>query len=315
MGGLALLSHKSCSFLSSKADPNGRFLFVRLKFQNTLLLLSFVYAHANEQRVPFFTRLLGELVGFRGKHDKVIMLGDFNCVENSLLDRCPPKNTKDLYLDKLSNICDVFDLCDLWRKRSPLTLDFTYFSDHNGSRSRIDRVYVQNDTLEFCGNVEHIPFAHSDHRLVCFEFRPPPQSLNRDTSWILNHLLLKDAEFCEVISNLWSRWQSLKNRFTSIQAWWDKGKEQIKKVSLKYSRQKSKLNKLLLKTLHKRLRNAENQGKSPMIKTLKRRIRVIETEKAKSHYLSGKTRVAPKRGKMFQNFLQSLRQSEIRNKS
>ena len=288
-GGLALLSHKSCSFLSTKADPNGRFLFVRLKFQDSILFFAFIYAHANEQRAPFLTRLFGELVGFRGKHDRIIVLGDFNSVENPSLDRSPPKESKDLYLDKLSTICDFFDLCDLWRKQFPMKQDFTYFSDHNVSRSRIDRIYVQNDTLDFCGNVEHIPFAHSDHRLVCFEFRHPPQNFsNCNTGWIFNHSLLKDAEFCEAFKTFWSRWKSLKTRFNSIQAWWDKGKERIKKLSLKHSHQKSKLNNMLLKTFHKRLRNAENQGKFPMIKTLKRRIRVIETEKANSHYLAVK---------------------------
>ena len=52
-GGLALLCHKSFSFLNFKFDPNGRFLFVRLKTQNALLLLCFVYAHSNEQRADF----------------------------------------------------------------------------------------------------------------------------------------------------------------------------------------------------------------------------------------------------------------------
>ena len=99
---------------------------------------------------------------------------------------------------------------------------------------------------------------------------------------------MKDNEFCDLISNFWSRWQTLKNRFTSLQAWWDKGKKRIKTLSIKYSHQKSKSNKIILRTLLKRLRNAENQGKFPMIKYLKRRIRVIETEKAKSHYLSAK---------------------------
>ena len=70
-GGLALLCHKSFSFLNFKFDPNGRFLFVRLKTQNALLLLCFVYAHSNEQRADFFTRLLGELVGFEEKDDKL----------------------------------------------------------------------------------------------------------------------------------------------------------------------------------------------------------------------------------------------------
>ena len=90
-----------------------------------------------------------------------------------------------------------------------------YFSDHDSYRSMIDRVYVQTDALGFCGNVEHIPFAHSDHRIVFFEFCAPSKS----------PLLLKDAEFCDLISNFWSRWQSLKKHFTSLKAWWDKGKE------------------------------------------------------------------------------------------
>ena len=288
-GGLALLCHKSFSFLNFKADSNCRFLFVRLKTQNALLLLCFVYAHANEQRADFFTRLLGELVGFKEKDDKLFLLGDFNCVENVTLDRSPPGMKNDSTFYRLSKICDVFDMCDLWRKRFPLEQDFTYFSDHDSFRSRIDRVYVQADALDFCGNVEHIPFAHSDHRIVSFEFCTPSKPpLNRNIGWILHHSLLKDAEFCDLISNFWSRWQSLKNRFTSLQAWWDKGKERIKTLSIKYSHQKSKSNKIILRTLLKRLRNAENQGKFPMIKYLKRRIRVIETEKAKSHYLSAK---------------------------
>ena len=73
-GGLALLCHKTFSFLNFKADSNGRFLFVRLKTQKALLLLCFVYAHANEQRADFFTRLLGELVGFKEKDDKLFLL-------------------------------------------------------------------------------------------------------------------------------------------------------------------------------------------------------------------------------------------------
>ena len=103
-------------------------------------------------------------------------------------------------------------MCDLWRKRFPFEQDFTYFSDHDSSRSSIDRVYVQADALSFCGNVEHIPFAHSDHRIVSFEFCAPSKPpLNRNIGWILHHSLLKDAEFCNLISNFWSRWQSLKN--------------------------------------------------------------------------------------------------------
>ena len=288
-GGLALLCHKSFSFLNFKADPNGRFLFVRLKIQNALLLLCFVYAHANEQRADFFTRLLGELVGFKEKDDKLFLLGDFNCVENVTLDRSPPGVKNDSSFCRLSKICDVFDMCDLWRKRFPFKQDFTYFSDHDSYRSRIDRVYVQADALGFCRNVEHIPFAHSDHRIVSFEFRAPSKPpLNRDIGWILHHSLLKDADFCDLISKFWSGWQSLKTRFTSLQAWWDKGKEKIKTFSIKYSHQKSKSNKIILRTLLKRLRNAENQGKFPIIKYLKRKIRVIETEKAKFHYLSAK---------------------------
>ena len=290
VGGLALLCRStSISFSGYKADPCGRFLFVRLKVLNTPLLLCFVYAHANEQRANYLTRLLRELAGFKEKQDNLILMGDFNCVENPLLDRCPPRETNDLYLDKLSTICDVFDLCDLWRKRFPMKQEYTYFSDHRNSRSRIDRIYAQKDILEFCGNVEHIPFAHSDHRLVCLEFRSPSQStVHSDKGWILSHSLLKDAEFCDLFSSFWPRWQSLKSRFNSLQAWWDKGKEQIKKLSLKHSHQKSKRCKTLLKSLQKRLRNAENQGKFPTIKTLKRLIRAIETEKAKSHYLSAK---------------------------
>ena len=142
-----------------------------------------------------------------------------------MLDISPP-GVNDSTFYRLSKICDVFNMFDLWRLRLTFKQDFTYFSDHDSYRFMIDRVYVQTDALGFCGNVEHIPFAHSDHRIVFFEFRAPSKSpLNHNIGWILHHLLLKDAEFCDLISNFWSRWQSLKKHFTSLKAWWDKGKE------------------------------------------------------------------------------------------
>ena len=151
-------------------------------------------------------QILGELVGFKEKDDKLFFLGDFNCVESVMLDISPP-GVNDSTFYRLSKICDVFNMFDLWRLRLTFKQDFTYFSDHDSYRSMIDGVYVQTDALGFCGNVEHIPFAHSDHRIVFFEFRAPSKSpLNHNIGWILHHLLLKDAEFCDLISNFWSRW-------------------------------------------------------------------------------------------------------------
>ena len=203
-GGLALLCHKTFSFLNFKADSNGRFLFVRLKTQKALLLLCFVYAHANEQRAYFFTGLLGELAGFKEKDDKLFLLGDFNCDENVTLDRSPLSKDCQRYV--------MFLICVIFGENVFLSNRISHISSHDSSRSSIDRVYVQADALSFCGNVEHIPFAHSDHRIVSFEFCAPSKPpLNRNIGWILHHSLLKDAEFCNLISNFWSRWQSLKN--------------------------------------------------------------------------------------------------------
>ncbi|KAH9910430.1 uncharacterized protein B0H18DRAFT_895662, partial [Fomitopsis serialis] len=94
-----------------------------------------------------------------------ILMGDFNFVEGSL-DRTP-QHSDDNRLNTLINIIKKkYDLTDGWRTCNPTDLGFTY-THSNNSMSRIDRIYVTEDTFEYTYNWEITNnIAISDHQMA-----------------------------------------------------------------------------------------------------------------------------------------------------
>ena len=286
-GGIAFLSKPGLSISEVRKDKLGRFLFLRLKLNNQNFLLACIYAPANKpsSRTEFFDQIHRELKSCVSEDDRVVLMGDFNCVE-SCLDRSKPL-ISDTSILKLLELRDTFDLVDLWRENNPTRVDFTFFPDNpDFSMSRLDRVYVPSHFFSNFYNVRHGSSAFSDHRSVSFSYNSNPFQEKGEPNWIFNNHLLNDPAYVEQVKEFWTLWQSRKDHFRTLAGWWDKGKEKLKSLSKAYSRQKAKENSKILSSLYKRLRNAENQGKTTLTLNLKSRIRTIVVTKAESHFLA-----------------------------
>ena len=94
-------------------DPEGRYGILRLNTQNRKLVICAIYAPAKgpKFRSSFFSNLRNTLIGVVGQDEEFVFIGDFNCVESSVLDRSSPRN-RDPSVTDLCYITEHFDMAD-----------------------------------------------------------------------------------------------------------------------------------------------------------------------------------------------------------
>ncbi|THU83857.1 DNase I-like protein [Dendrothele bispora CBS 962.96] len=97
-----------------------------------------------------------------------ILLGDFNMVENGLIDRLPAHDDPDEAIEALDDIKMTFKLKDGWRNTYPDTKAYSYLQTATGSQSRIDRIYTTETILETAREWKIQPSGvpHADHSMI-----------------------------------------------------------------------------------------------------------------------------------------------------
>ena len=105
-----------------------------------------------------------------------MILGDFNFVDNDI-DRTNKKNIGKNHLDNvLSEIWTEYvheaDLTDPFRKRNPKRRMFSYIHTQNDAKSRLDRVYVNDENCDTILHYRHTPTPWKKaHKVVSFSIR------------------------------------------------------------------------------------------------------------------------------------------------
>ena len=74
----------------------------------------------------------------------------------------------------------------------------------------------------------------SDHCAVVMSVRVREVPSRGPGVWKLNLSVLNDPEYISVISNFWSDWRAAQPRFPTLAKWWDKGKSNIKGLTIRY---------------------------------------------------------------------------------
>lgn len=266
-------------------DQHGRYILLNFDHNNKHYLIAFIYApsgHTSARKIFFqnLDKILSEQCKGKGT---VILAGDFNCVEEPMLDKVS-KTSKDTSINILNTITSNLDLIDVWRIVNPNKIEYTCFSS-NGYHSRLDRFYVQSEILNTISKIEHKSFPFSDHSSIHLHLEITIQKQGPNT-WCLNQKLLSNPNYISKIKNFWNNWQKSKTNFNNLNNWWDKGKDSIKKLSINFSRKEAKLKNKIKKSLYKRLRNAENQGKIQTINEIKSKLASLQRSEAKEHFLA-----------------------------
>lgn len=262
--GIIVLVNKNYELLSEAIIIPGRLLNLRIKSEKKEYNISVFYGYTGQNASQANMKCItDELAKFHSTSDNNIILGDFNFVDNDL-DRSNKMRTgmnqTDNSLAKIwSTFTDSLDLSDPFRVRNPRKRAFSYLHTQNNSKSRIDRIYVNDEN---CGDVLHYSHVHTNftkaHRIVKFTLKDECE--RGPGFWKMNTSILHDPAFKVLIESTVSDVASL-NIVDPIERW-QVFIETVRIDSRAYSSKKRAIEKKLRDLC---LRNIEVLEQNPML--------------------------------------------------
>lgn len=149
------------SIIDLYQDSVGRFVIVDAKIQDTSFKLVNIYApNSEENQINFYHHLRKKMKDNIDATENIKIGGDWNVIQNTLLDRKGGVEIKDsdkrkLVLNELELIREIFHICDIWRVKNPNNKRFTWRKKNPVVKSRLD----------FCTRCRYCPF--NKYRSLC----------------------------------------------------------------------------------------------------------------------------------------------------
>ena len=150
-------------------------------------------------------------------------------------------------------------MCDIWREIHRNKKQFSWHSLHEPVGSRLDRVYLPTQWILVVNKTQIQPFSWSDHDLVVTDFQLPKTYKREKGYWKLNETLLSDENYMNAFRTFWEGWKERKGDFDNPAEWWDIGKIEIKRLSIKHSVTKSRQNMKTEQNLRKQYEEEQNK--------------------------------------------------------
>ena len=231
--GQVLLYRPSSPLVTSWVELEGRYLMAEFNRRDSVFRIASVYApNWNPERDEFFTSCLD----FVDPSVPTILCGDFNAVFDRAEDRRgsdPAVTVRESFVS-LELLLWEFCVLDVWRHLHPDLHAYTWLKPDGSLSSRIDLIgfpsiwvhLVSSCTIVLC------PFFYHDAVFLGFSI---PESFPRGRGrWKLNVSILKDPVFFQTVSDCWPRWRLRKPSFSSLQLWWDRGKDHLKSLAVRH---------------------------------------------------------------------------------
>ena len=209
-------------YYASKKDPNGRFIICEIETEDKQhYTLCNVYG-PNKDSATFYDSVHQNLLDLCSN---IIMMGDFNLVLNTKLDRYKSSTNNEHALQALHQIMSDLFLVDIWRIRNPDTIRYSWRREASNQASRLDYALISQGISTKCEYVTYMQGILSDHSAVLVVVTDI-RSERGAGYWKLNTSILDKDDVNEVIvANLKKDIAATQN-MDPIQRW-----ETIKKTS------------------------------------------------------------------------------------
>ena len=162
-------------------DKEGRILSLNFSIEKQNYQIMNIYAPTrNSEKIKILQNF-----NYIDPKRNLILGGDFNMVEDILLDRKGgnPNITHTLGIEYLTKIKQTNNLTDIWRKQNPHTTLFTYHNKNEQIRSRIDRFYIKNN--HEIKNVCIVSNRLSDHDAIQLKIKMKKTNVSGAGYWKL----------------------------------------------------------------------------------------------------------------------------------
>ena len=231
-------------------DTRGRFIKCILTINDCKFRILGVYAPNNPLlRIQFFLDL-AEVINDGVDDAENICGGDWNCTKDSRLDRYNCVSQNDSGRSNLEYLCHLFDLEDIFRRRFPAELEYTWSG--RGRCSRIDYWLTSRSLDNQVDNVFHCFAPYTDHSAINLVLNTEEVTRGKGT-WKMNTEHLLHEDFRNRFSEMWEDWQDKKDQYDDIKKWWDLGKRHIKTFAQNYSYEFSANNRSKLQELEEKI--------------------------------------------------------------
>lgn len=201
VGGTAIISPIKERLTRVHTTVDGRITIVKVSAKDLHFQLVNVYAPATQNpRRLFMDQLILQLEAHIDPRLPIVLLGDFNFVENPERDRSNEQNRDIFSAEKMAELRATFDLVDIWEELS-MEIGHTWHRLASGAvqSARLDRIYVSASLAPSVSNVKLLcpKIRVSDHMPLAIELCPPVESA--PPRFRLNSLLLADPDILRVL--------------------------------------------------------------------------------------------------------------------
>jgi hypothetical protein len=245
-GGTAILFFKPVHILAKFQDPSDSFCRADFLCEGEKFSYVCIYAPADAtKRNNFFSVTLPQHFSDHPLLQKCFLAGDFNFIENPLLDKSSTKYPSNTGLKEWLECTQSLNLSETFRNFYPSRKSFTYRCPASKTQTRIDRCYASLDALASTGRCKHTPLPSVvfDHLTgVEITIRGIYAAPKGPSYWKLNTSLMKRPGFEKLAKQVISDFHS-----SDYSTWWEMLKLALQIHLKKYSVQQSKRRK---KTIH-----------------------------------------------------------------
>ena len=194
--GIVVLISNRLSLLEETTLIKGRLLNFKLKCHRKVYNITVLYGYTGKNASQTkMIQMVDLLASMHGRAENNVILGDFNFVENDL-DRTNRKRSGKNQMDKLlakpwEEFTADLDLTDPFRARNPLRRMYSYIHTKDNAKSRIDRIYLNDENCNDLLAYKHIHTTFSKaHKIVAFTLK---EDCERGQGfWKMNTSILKD---------------------------------------------------------------------------------------------------------------------------
>jgi hypothetical protein len=230
----------------------GRASALKVSHEKLTMTLVNVYSPNDlREKVAFYKTLLS-ILKEKNLRDSIIMLGDFNFVEDSL-DRLPEHRDDDEIVTAFNEIKSWLNLVDAWRYQYDTERQYSYTHCHYESNARLDRIYCKEKSAKLMNKWCYEPIGElSDHKLVTCTLEFETEIYRGKGIWRLPLELLEEKTFIEKCEQMLRRADHDMdiNNGKSAQAIWLETKSKIKELAKNISRKIKKSKTKNVEKLH-----------------------------------------------------------------
>ena len=245
--GIAVFTSKELysSFKNITIDTQGRTIIWDMTQNDQHVTIAAIYA-PNEDQPQYFTDIRNTL---RNRNENKIIIGDFNMTLNNDLDRLNTYCNNNKAKEEVLDIMDEFCLNDTWRTQYPNQKEYSWFkgNSHLQKASRIDYALVSAGLDQRVMNPMYVSAAMTDHRAIYMAIDLAYSERGKGY-WKMNTQLITEKAFITMMNT--EIQQCLQENISlSAQENWEFLKQKIKKVSIKYAKNKTSENKIIISQL------------------------------------------------------------------